>query len=135
MSQQLQEELLEVLRKSIAHPIPFCSGTLPVTSNDLLLYYGKDEISRRLNLFRPSSESLERLVEACDPATFGRNHEDVHDESYRKAGKLSTDAFTIGLDIVNSQLVNVIRNNLLRGLPAQKPIRAELYNLNVYGCL
>ena len=100
-----------------------------------VLWEGQNYISRRLNLFRPSSESLEQLAKTCDPVTFGRNHENIHDESYRKAGKLGTDAFSIGLDIINSQLVEAVRSNLLRGLLAQRPIRAELYNLNVYGCL
>ena len=84
-----------------------------------------------MNLFHPSPEALERLADACDPATFGINDQDVYDESYRKAGKLSAGEFSTGLDVVN--LIKIVRNNLLRGRQAQKPVRAELYNLNVYG--
>jgi hypothetical protein len=86
-----------------------------------------------LNLFRPSPEVLEQLTNACDPATFGINDQDVYDESYRKAGKLSAGEFSTGLDVGN--LVKIVRNNLLCGMQAQKPVRAELYNLNVYGHL
>ena len=31
-------------------------------------------------------EALNQLERACEPATFGRNAEDVLDETYRKAG-------------------------------------------------
>jgi hypothetical protein len=34
------------LRNSIADPLPFCSGVVPVTPNDLLMYYGKGENAR-----------------------------------------------------------------------------------------
>jgi hypothetical protein len=86
-----------------------------------------------LNLFRPSPEALARLANACDPATFGINNQDTYDESYRKAGKLSAGEFCTGLDVVNSKLIKIVRDNLLRGMQARKPMRAELYNLNVYG--
>jgi hypothetical protein len=86
-----------------------------------------------LDLFRPSPEALERLANACNPATFGINNQDVYDESYRKAGKLSAGEFCMGLDVVNSKLIKIVRDNLLCGLQAQKPVRAEMYNLNVYG--
>lgn len=37
------------------------------------------------------------------------------------------------LDISKLNLISIIRRGLSRGLEAQKPIRAELYNLNIYG--
>ena len=43
MSQKVPKEQLKFLRSFIARRPPFCSGTLPVTQNDLVLYYGKDE--------------------------------------------------------------------------------------------
>ena len=86
-----------------------------------------------MNLFRPSRDALERLASACDPATFGKNNEDVYDEAYRKAGKLSSGEFCPTLDVDNCKLVKIIRENLLRGSKAQKQVRVELYNLNVYG--
>lgn len=86
-----------------------------------------------MNLFYPSSESLQLLDKACDPATFGRNKEDVYDESYRKARKLNVGSFMIGLDVVRLGLIKVIRENLVLGEESAKPVRAELYNLNVYG--
>jgi hypothetical protein len=76
---------------------------------------------------------LERLVKACDPATFGKNAEDVYDESYRKAKKLSRDSFMVRLDIVGLGLIKIIRENLLFGEASERAVRAELYNLNIYG--
>jgi hypothetical protein len=39
---------------------------------------------------RPNSK---HLSDACQPATFGVNKEDVLDESYRKAGKMDVTDF------------------------------------------
>ena len=43
MSQGVPKEQLQFLRSFITPQPPFCSGTLPVSQNDLILYYGKDE--------------------------------------------------------------------------------------------
>ncbi len=65
--------------------------------------------------------------------TLGFKGEDVYDESYRKAGKLDWTSFRPMLNISSLGLVSIVRDGLLHGMEAQKPIRAELYNLNVYG--
>ena len=49
-------------------------------------------------------EALNQLERACEPATFGRNDEDVLDETYRKAGKMDSDNFLLGLDVERSRL-------------------------------
>ncbi|KAK2459618.1 hypothetical protein APHAL10511_008373 [Amanita phalloides] len=106
---------------------------MQVPQEDLVIYYGKDELSaRRIDLLHASDESLERLVAACDPATFGLNHEAVHDESYRKARKLGSKAFMPTLDLTSLGLINIVCDSLLRGTD-YKTVRAQLYNLNVYG--
>jgi hypothetical protein len=86
-----------------------------------------------IDLHRPSNEAISNLVNACEPATFGFNGENVYDESYRKAGKLDCTSFRPMLDISKLNLIQIVRRGLSRGLEAQKPIRAELYNLNIYG--
>lgn len=80
-----------------------------------------------------SDEQMRQLAEACDVATFGVNNQDVHDESYRKAGKLDSTNFALKLDLAGSGLLDVIRGDLLEGHGETKSIRAELYKLNVYG--
>lgn len=57
----------------------------------------------------------------------------MYDESYRKAGKLDCSSFRPLLNISDLGLIDIVRDGLLRGMEALKPIRAELYNLNIYG--
>jgi hypothetical protein len=73
------------------------------------------------------------LSEACQPATFGVNQEDVLDESYRKAKKMDATDFATKFIVADSSLMDVIRSELLEGHESNKPIQAELYKLNVYG--
>lgn len=81
-----------------------------------------------------SDVNLSLLAEACDLATFGRNEEDVYDETYRKAGKLDRKHFAIGFDPESSGLMTTLRTMLLEGHDStSKSIRCELYKLNVYG--
>lgn len=73
------------------------------------------------------------MAEYCDPATFGRNQEDVYDETYRKAVKLDNIAFAVNLVPGHCGLIDNIREILLEGHDAGTSIRCELYKLNVYG--
>ncbi|KAI0077134.1 hypothetical protein K474DRAFT_1707573 [Panus rudis PR-1116 ss-1] len=81
---------------------------------------------------RSCDELLMKLVEMCDVATFGRNKEDVLDESYRKAVKLDTKYFATKFDITSSGLLGIIKGDLLAQGNAGRDVRAELYKLNVY---
>jgi hypothetical protein len=53
------------------------------------------------------------------------------DETYRKAGKMDSECFSLTLD--NADLIKIIRDYLLEGLNSKKGVKAELYKLNVYG--
>jgi hypothetical protein len=81
----------------------------------------------------PSQHEVESLAKACQPATFGINQKDVLDETYRKAGKLDLTDFGINFDIHNSGLLESVRSSLFQSEDEERPIRAELYKLNVYG--
>lgn len=109
---------------------PYCSGTLPVSPQQLVLYYGA---AGRVDLSNSTPEDLDRLSDACQPATFGVNREDVYDESYRKAGKLDIPNFAPSFDIGSTGLVDIVRDALLDGEDDQRRIKAEMYKLNVYG--
>ncbi|EKM49777.1 uncharacterized protein PHACADRAFT_154357 [Phanerochaete carnosa HHB-10118-sp] len=76
---------------------------------------------------------IQRLFQACEPATFGRNQQDVFDESYRKAGKLDRRSFASTFDPDRSGLMRSISDVLLQGYGPRKMLRTELHNLNVYG--
>ena len=96
---------------------------------------------RFINLADATPEDLQALADACEPATFGRNQEDVYDETYRKAVKLDSSNFALKFDPVQLGLVDVIRTEMLeegKKLIVERPeagrgVRAELYKLNVYG--
>jgi hypothetical protein len=83
--------------------------------------------------------SLEPLIASCQSATFGRNNEDVLDESYRKAGKLDRSQFGLSLDGAGSVSLEKVAKQIFEaegdvGVD-QDDIEAELYKLNVYGVL
>jgi len=76
---------------------------------------------------------LEQLSQACQPATFGLGQQNVHDEEYRKAGKLDVSDFATKFSLARSGLMDTIRSELLEGHEDRKEIKGELYKLNVYG--
>lgn len=88
---------------------------------------------RFIDFASATSEDLDFLVTACDPATFGRGDEDVYDESYRKAVKMDVSNFATQLDLAASCLISTIKGYLLQGETEKMHIRAELSKLNIYG--
>lgn len=63
------------------------------------------------------------------------NNEDVLDETYRKAGKMDVKNFASKFVVSDLGLDVIVRNRLLEGRKGTKPIKVELYKLNVYGKL
>ena len=142
---------LESLKQALSFDRPpLCSGTISPSSEGLYLYHGMENpkrvrsrctqgppsltpIRRFINFASATPEDLDLLVAACDPATFGRGNEDVHDESYRKAVKMDASNFSVQLDLAGSGLMRIIEDQLLQSETENKYIRAELYKLNVYG--
>ncbi|KAI6039890.1 hypothetical protein EDC04DRAFT_2879509 [Pisolithus marmoratus] len=108
---------------------PYCSGTLTIPPEQLTLFYRDGN----LDLSNSTPEELNRLADACDPATLGINKEDVYDESYRKAGKLDIKDFGTPFNVGSIGLIDVVRNALLEGNNEKRGIRVEMYKLNVYG--
>ncbi|KAL6300726.1 hypothetical protein BKA93DRAFT_800922 [Sparassis latifolia] len=125
-------EQLKTLSSALVDKPPYCSGTLSLPSDNFLLFFGKDRLARRINLSDASTDDLQHLARTCDAATFGVNHEDVLDESYRKAGKLDSVEFSINFDVDGIGLMEAVRSDLLE-YKEEKAIRAEKYKLNVYG--
>lgn len=80
-----------------------------------------------------SDHDLQHLSDTCDAATFGVNQADVFDLTYRKAGKLDAKHFATKLDLEKCGLMDAIRYDLLDGEESRRPIKTELYKLNVYG--
>ena len=86
-----------------------------------------------INTACASDEELSVLADACSVAPFGRGAEAVVDDSYRKAGKLDLPHFAIPFDPVNTALASGIKVSVLEGQASNRPIRFELYKVNVYG--
>ncbi|KAK5062691.1 hypothetical protein LTR84_004765 [Exophiala bonariae] len=82
-----------------------------------------------------SQAAFQKLMEDCQPATFGRGGEDVLDETYRKAGKMNTTQFCTDFSLAEHGVIDTIVQALLQeGAHGGKynGVRAELYKLNVY---
>lgn len=80
-------------------------------------------------------EDIQKLVEASEKATFGRNSEDVLDESYRKAWKMDCSQFAFQFDLAKSGILGIVHDQLLRYEKSTENLQAHLYKLNVYGTL
>ncbi|KAI0768506.1 hypothetical protein BD413DRAFT_605304 [Trametes elegans] len=99
----------------------------------LVLYYGKTEGSKRIDLPHAPSSALDDLERTCDPATFGVAQRTVLNPNYRKAGQLDNNHFAFNFDVERYGLLEAIRTRLFIGKEQARPVRAELYKLNVYG--
>ncbi|KAI6111123.1 hypothetical protein F5141DRAFT_1063485 [Pisolithus sp. B1] len=113
------DRLLSKLRKSIDSSLParlpYCAGTCPIPPEKSVLSYGNvDSEVSRIDLSSPTPEELDSLSNACQPASFGVNHEQVYDESYLR----------------NTGLIHIVRRELLDYSDANPEITAELYKLN-----
>ena len=79
---------------------PYCTGTVFLNSNASTIFYQSGNLvskaawviqfafdliakycRRFINFAHPTDAQLENLVNACRPATFGMNQEDVYDEA------------------------------------------------------
>ncbi|KAF5672554.1 hypothetical protein FHETE_3688 [Fusarium heterosporum] len=94
---------------------------------------------RNLNLpiagDKAAQDSLNTLVDNCQPATFGFKNEEVLDEEYRKAGKMETDRFCSNFSPYEHGIIDTINQVFAQGSHYDDRglgIKAELYKLNVY---
>lgn len=114
----------------ISHPIRPSTSTLR-PSKPVHIRFGQPGTGNNLILpTAPTSPTLQHLIQACTPASFGLNGRDIHDANYRKAGKLDTTDFATSFCPYETGIVDVI-NQVLVTDPCLGT-RAELYKLNVY---
>ncbi|TFY80808.1 hypothetical protein EWM64_g3206 [Hericium alpestre] len=126
------DELLKSLRDTIVNKPPYISGTLPLSPGSFKLYYLNEGIPSYVDFTNATEEQVAALAAACQPATFGVNQMDVLDESYRKAGKMDASHFATPLVPERTELIRFIREELLDGDDSPRPVKIELYKLNVY---
>ncbi|KAG5653001.1 hypothetical protein H0H81_002754 [Sphagnurus paluster] len=127
-------QILDTWQAAITRKPPFCTGTIPILSEDATLFYKDKEggKARWLDLSQATMDDLQILTEACEPATFGLGQRDVLDEDYRKAGKMDRSNFLVSLDVAHLGIVDRVRAQLLEGDDEKYYVKAELYKLNVY---
>ncbi|KAI0258970.1 hypothetical protein BC834DRAFT_974667 [Gloeopeniophorella convolvens] len=135
-TRQIVDEQVASLRSSIVYKPPWLGCVLHLSPSCFSLFYKvskEDRAARYIDLANASPEELEQLSQACERATFGRDQEDVMDESYRKARKMDPSCFSTPLIPDHTQLMDAVRGYLLEGSHATRKIEVELYKLNVYG--
>ncbi|KZS88284.1 hypothetical protein SISNIDRAFT_459978, partial [Sistotremastrum niveocremeum HHB9708] len=111
----------------------FTKGSWAFPKSQLILWYKDGEASSRIQFPNSSNVELKLLSEACQPATFGRNHKDVLDESYRLARKMDARDFSINLGFEFYEMLTQAVSRLFGVENSDKSFRAQLYKLNVYG--
>ncbi|KAF8133299.1 hypothetical protein EV363DRAFT_1162239 [Boletus edulis] len=120
-----------VLQTALHDRDPFYSGMCAIPDYQRLLYYAHGDLLRRVDFSNAGVDDLEVLYRACKPAEFGRNGDNVFDESYRKAGKMDLISFATLLDPRSLGIHEQVSKALLTQNYAT--MDAELYKLNVYG--
>ncbi|TFY74627.1 hypothetical protein EWM64_g9383 [Hericium alpestre] len=107
------QDVLKPLRDSIVNKPPYVSGTLSLSPDDLRLYYDGSGSASSIDFTKATEEQLAALSRAC-----------------RKNGRRSLRYAHVP---ERTDLHTIIRNDLLEGENSTRPIRFELYKLNVYG--
>ncbi|KAG7096291.1 hypothetical protein E1B28_003738 [Marasmius oreades] len=125
---------IDTARAAVAKSDPWTSGTAQIPSHCFNLFFidkmdpPRPHLVKLTDTTHPSE--LEALSASCDQATFGRAHEDVLDESYRKAGKLDLGRFASTFDA--AQIFPTIIPYLIQGKDAEQRVEADMHKLNVY---
>ncbi|TFY52149.1 hypothetical protein EVG20_g10684 [Dentipellis fragilis] len=132
------EKAIAPLRDTIVDKPPFVSGVLALPADLFKLFFSSGGDSQYItlcscfDLANATPSQLDTLSSSCAPAPFGLKNENVLDETYRKAGKMDCSDFSTPLVPERTSLIDIIRAELLEGEDSKKPIKVELYKLNVY---
>ncbi|KAF7426377.1 hypothetical protein PC9H_008745 [Pleurotus ostreatus] len=104
---------LEQLKGAVANRVPYISGVVPLPPQSTTLFFGRGGTTGQLDLRNPEDAQVQLLVKLCEPATFGRNQEDLLDETYRKAGKMDIENFAMNIDFGQLHISDKISSELL----------------------
>lgn len=88
---------------------------------------------RSFELGSTTDEDIQALIDACEPATFGRGPEAVLDETYRKAWRINAGKFAWLFNPDSGTFIAQLARSLCPWDTWDLGIRAELSKLNVYG--
>ncbi|KAL8772410.1 MAG: hypothetical protein Q9209_002361 [Squamulea sp. 1 TL-2023] len=125
-----------------------CGGSVPLNGNskdkvprDVTVRWDPNDYRDHHKISFPLPENdtaLARLVQHCQPATFGLGGRDVLDEDYRKASKLDSTAFSTNFHPHDCGIVDAVQQILMPSTLSQNEsagphgVRVELYKLNIY---
>ncbi|OJJ67117.1 hypothetical protein ASPBRDRAFT_78662 [Aspergillus brasiliensis CBS 101740] len=158
---QACQQLREAIDSETSSASFACGGRIPITSpigseqsaagptspRVQMVHWGAehDSTAHRFTLPVPSEASgssfrgVQGLVDACQPASFGRGGQDILDPEYRRAGKLEPDQFLTSFHPADFGIIELIEQILLPGISSHtenclqfRKLKAELYKLNVY---
>ncbi|KAJ8693897.1 hypothetical protein PTI98_008844 [Pleurotus ostreatus] len=90
---------LEQLQGTVANRVPDISGVALLPPQSTTLFFSRGGTTGQLDLRTPEDTQVQLLAKLCEPATFGRNQEDLLDETYRKAGKMDIENFAMNIDL------------------------------------
>ncbi|TEB32369.1 hypothetical protein FA13DRAFT_1773730 [Coprinellus micaceus] len=133
-----KDPIVAALKKDVLDTVApnICHGTVRLDPSEGALFYKDGNSESRYLDFTSGAlkdEDIQRLVEASERATFGRNNEDVLDESYRKAWKMDISQFASQFDVSKTGILDIVHDQLLHYSKSTKNLEAHLYKLNVYG--
>ncbi|KAF9442836.1 hypothetical protein P691DRAFT_779192 [Macrolepiota fuliginosa MF-IS2] len=113
---------------------PWTSGVITLSEPEKKLFYERqDGSSTSLKLGSTTVAQADDLSNTCQPTTC-LNHEDVLDETCRKAGKLDAGKFAWLFSPSDSGgFSREVASGLFPWKAPNRGIRFELYKLNVYG--
>ncbi|KAL4244529.1 hypothetical protein ABKN59_009797 [Abortiporus biennis] len=116
---------LRSVQDTLQHKRSFSCGTLPVSPENLVLYYGRhdEEKACRLDFHDATIAEISSLADACDNIA----------SSYCKTGKLDASFFSSTFDIKSSGLLDVVGDEICHLEGEKFKIIAKIYELAVYG--
>jgi hypothetical protein len=95
----------------------FTSSKTPITSPPVIVRWDSvgGDVSGKLSfpVAPEKKQNLQRLVEDCQPATFGLDGENVYDERIRKAGKLEATEFSTSFSPYDYGIVDAVVSHSL----------------------
>ncbi|KAK7687683.1 hypothetical protein QCA50_008899 [Cerrena zonata] len=85
---QQMADKLAAFEEILGNRPPYCSGSLPVSKDNLVLFYGKEYESRRLDFSGAIGEDhLEELAQFCQPCRLRREDQEGLGRTVPKGGK------------------------------------------------
>ncbi|KAJ3562959.1 hypothetical protein NP233_g9249 [Leucocoprinus birnbaumii] len=127
------QRLRDTLKDQECDHEPWTSGVVNLKgSESLLLYKCKDGTARVVDLAAISQADVDALVDACEPAPFGRGSESVLDDTYCKALKLNETLFAWRFNTDSGNFIAQLAQRLCPWDTLRKGFRAEATKLNIY---